>query len=40
MQGFVEAKRVADPDQADARRPAEIGQHLSYELMQFRVIDH
>ena len=35
MQGLVQPQRVTDAHQRDARRTAEIGQHLPDELMQF-----
>jgi hypothetical protein len=40
VQSLVEPQRIADPDQCNARRAAEIRQHLSHKLMQFRVVNH
>ena len=40
VQSFVEPQRITDPDQCNARRAAEVGQHLSHKLMQFRVVNH
>ncbi len=33
VHGLVEAQRIADPDQRDACRAAEVRQHLSDKLM-------
>jgi hypothetical protein len=40
VQRLVEPERGADPHQCDARGAADIRQHLSDKLMQFRVVDH
>ena len=40
VQSLVEPQRITDPDQCNARRAAEIRQHLSHKLMQFRVVNH
>ena len=40
VQSLIEPQRITDPDQCNARRAAEIRQHLSHKLMQFRVVNH
>ena len=40
MQSLVEPQRITDPYQCNTRCAAEIGEHLSHELMQFRVVNH
>jgi hypothetical protein len=39
VQGLVKAQGVADANERNARRTAEIGQHLSDELVQFCFVD-
>jgi hypothetical protein len=40
MQSFIKSESVAHAHQGDARSAAEIRQHLTHKLMQFRFVNH